>query len=104
MEKLSKVTIGKQATRSIKAPMSPNESQKTTTAPSVKAPGYSFVKDIKVRTARESAVDAWNRENPSHSGGKQYETMIMRQKAEMIKGDSHSASASVLAGRPKQAQ
>ena len=83
-----------------------NASQKTTTAP---GSSFSFttVNDSKPRTAREKQVDQWNRDNPSVAGGEQFLTYYGREKREIATtfgSGSKSGSASVLPGKPKQAQ
>lgn len=104
--KLSSITTGgTNSARSTK--MTANESQKTTTAPSVKMPSMLMVTDSKGRTPREQRVDAWNRANPAVSGDHQFMTPLEREKAMIATtygSGSKSGAASTLPGMKKIAQ
>lgn len=101
--KATAITVGRNSASPMKAPQAQANSQRTTTAPTVKQPSVAMIRDTKTRTARERMVDAYNATNPSHSGADQAKTMLEREKA-MFATPSGSGAADVLPGRKKQAQ
>lgn len=96
-------TVGSASSKSMSAPQAQANSHRVTTAPKVKQPAVTFVKDTKARTAREVLVDGYNNANPATPGGRNKLTELERE-YKLIAANRDSGAESTMPGRPKQAQ